>query len=62
MQYGLSFYKANNNTGISNDPTNIISSPKPKQFFPDYSKTCVKRPLKNRQNKDVNEKWYLNEG
>ena len=22
-----------------------------------YSKTCVKRPLKNRQNKDLNEKW-----
>ena len=27
-----------------------------------YSKTCLKRPLKNRQNKDVNYKWYLNEG
>ena len=27
-----------------------------------YSKTCVKRPLKNRQNKDLNDKWYLNEG
>ena len=26
-----------------------------------YSKTCVKRPLKNRQNKDLNDKWYLNE-
>ena len=23
-----------------------------------YSKTCVKRPLKNRQNKDLNDKWY----
>ena len=22
-----------------------------------YSKTCVKRPLKNRQNKDLNNKW-----
>ena len=22
-----------------------------------YSKTCVKRPLKNRQNKDLNDKW-----
>ena len=22
-----------------------------------YSKTCVKRPLKNRQNKDFNDKW-----
>ena len=27
-----------------------------------YSKTCVKRPLKNRQNKDLNDKWLLNEG
>ena len=27
-----------------------------------YCKTCVKRPLKNRQNKDINDKWYLNEG
>ena len=24
---------------------------------PKYSKTCVKRPLKNRQNKDLNDKW-----
>ena len=23
----------------------------------EYSKTCVKRPLKNRQNKDLNDKW-----
>ena len=22
-----------------------------------YSKTCVKWPLKNRQNKDLNDKW-----
>ena len=22
-----------------------------------YSKTCLKRPLKNRQNKDFNDKW-----
>ena len=27
-----------------------------------YSKTCVKRPLKNRQNKDLNDKWWPNEG
>ena len=27
-----------------------------------YSKTCVKLPLKNRQNKDPNDKWQLNEG
>ena len=27
-----------------------------------YSKTCVKWPLKNRQNKDLNDKWYINEG
>ena len=27
-------------------------------FVPlDYSKTCVKGPLKNRQNKDHNDKW-----
>ena len=26
----------------------------------DNSKTCVKRPLKNRQNKDLNDKWGLN--
>ena len=30
--------------------------------FVSYSKTCLKWPLKNRQNKDVNDKWYLNEG
>ena len=22
-----------------------------------YSKTCLKQPLKNRQNKDINDKW-----
>ena len=22
-----------------------------------YSKTCLKQPLKNRQNKDLNDKW-----
>ena len=27
-----------------------------------YSKTCIKRPLNNRQNKDLNDKWKLNEG
>ena len=27
-----------------------------------YSKTCVKRSLKNRQNKGLNDKWLLNEG
>ena len=27
-----------------------------------YSKACVKRPLKNRQHKDLNDKWLLNEG
>ena len=27
-----------------------------------YGKTCVKRPLKNRQSKDLYDKWYLNEG
>ena len=27
-----------------------------------YSKACLKWPLKNRQNKDINDKWYLNEG
>ena len=26
------------------------------------SKTCLKRPLKNRQNKDLYDKWQLNEG
>ena len=26
-------------------------------FKGDYSKTCVKRPLKNRQNKGLNDKW-----
>ena len=25
--------------------------------FTAYSKTCVKQPLKNRQNKDLNDKW-----
>ena len=27
-----------------------------------YSKTCLKRPLKNRQNKGLCGKWKLNEG
>ena len=27
-----------------------------------YIKTCLKRPLKNRRNKDLNDKWELNEG
>ena len=27
-----------------------------------YSNACVKWPLKNRQNKDLNDKWLLNEG
>ena len=27
-----------------------------------YSKTCLKQPLKNRLNKDHNDKWWLNEG
>ena len=26
-----------------------------------YSKTCLKRPIKNRQNEDLNDKLYLNE-
>ena len=26
-----------------------------------YSKTCVTQPLKKKQNKDLNDKWYLNE-
>ena len=30
--------------------------------FAKYSKTCLKRPLKNRQNEDINDKWLLNEG
>ena len=28
----------------------------------EYSKTCLKQPLKNRQNKDLNDKWKLNVG
>ena len=27
-----------------------------------HSRTCLKRPLKNRKNKDLNDKWWLNEG
>ena len=27
-----------------------------------YSKTCLKQPLKNRQNKGLDGKWLLNEG
>ena len=27
-----------------------------------YSKTCLKLPLKNRQNNDLNDKWLPNEG
>ena len=28
------------------------------QYEPLYSKTCLKQQLKNRQNKDLNDKWY----
>ena len=28
----------------------------------EYSKTCLKRTLKNRQNICLKDKWYLNEG
>ena len=31
-------------------------------IFRSNSKTCLKRPLKNRQNKSLNRKWWLNEG
>ena len=27
-----------------------------------YSKTCLKWPLKNRQNRDLNDKWQPNTG
>ena len=27
-----------------------------------YSNPCVKRPLKNGQNKDINDNWWFNEG
>ena len=26
------------------------------------AKTCLKKPLKNRQNTYLNDKWYINEG
>ena len=29
---------------------------------PRYSKTCLKQPLKNRQNKSLKDKWQLNMG
>ena len=31
-----------------------------REYLPElatYSKTCLKRPLKNRQNKDLTDKW-----
>ena len=28
-----------------------------KKIIDIYSKTCIKPPLKNRQNKDLNDKW-----
>ena len=31
-------------------------------FKLNYSKTCLKWPLNNRQNTDLNDKCYLNEG
>ena len=31
-------------------------------YFNKYSKACVKRPIKNRQNKDLNDELLLNEG
>ena len=27
-----------------------------------YSKTCLERPLKKRLDKDLNDKWLVNEG
>ena len=35
---------------------------RPVTVIDNYSKTCVKWPLKNRQNKDLNDKWLRNEG
>ena len=32
------------------------------EIFETYSKTCLKRPLKNRQNIGLKDKWLLNEG
>ena len=32
------------------------------QYLYMYSKTCLKRPLKNSQNKGLKDKWLLNEG
>ena len=31
-------------------------------YHGEYSETCLKQPLKNRQNKGVKAMWYLNAG
>ena len=36
----------------------VLEIPMFKSFFM-YSKTCVKQPLKNRQNKELNDQWWL---
>ena len=47
----LTIYKE---TGISG---HILTGEQHNQPNLIYSKSCVKRPLKNRQNKDLNDKW-----
>ena len=46
---------------ISPAPSMIFSSQEQVQSL-QYSKTCVKRALKNRQNEDLFDKWKLIEG
>ena len=45
----------------TNKMGNFVSTPFPINPQTSYgilfSKTCVKRPLKNRQNKNLNDKW-----
>ena len=42
--------------------TTILSSHEFVQITSEYSKTCVKRSLKNRQKQHLTGKWKLNEG
>ena len=44
------------------DRSSFESSLGPDQLIRMYSKICVKRPLINIQNKDLNDKQELNEG
>ena len=48
--------------GFAGRTYHIVGNLMPRLIYLLYSKTCVKQPLENRQNKDLNDKWQPNEG